>query len=725
VKVFTPDGRPLRRVGKAGGRPWIGRYDPQGMLMPAGITIDHHGKLWVAEQASHPSRVSVWDRSGRLVGDLHGPCYPAPPRGVDLDRPNLVQVQSTLYDVNYQTGAYRCVSTLWRPNVDGWSVQFGGLASSRLFSFRTVRGRTYALMQNRGGRRHGTIFIQDGVKVRAVTSIGYGWGVPLRWAGNYDSVLIDPRDVLSEKQAKEVWDEGRKALRHYFGFWHRWVDRNGDGAYQPDEFQLQRIQNNGHDGYFVRDMDENLTLWARRYADDGVYRIPVRGWTQDGVPLYPSRTEIVKSKPLFRTKTRGYWNNILADPADDRVYIVEREGGSHHQGAKWAAISCYRLDGDRLWSYTKVWTGQALDSPLWKPGLLIGVWPFVGMAKLPSSVGLLVTNGYYGQYHMLSTDGLWVHAFCKDKRYGAPEGPNAQYVAENFSGAFFRNRDNGKCYLVGGDLDARIWEVTGLETIRRAEVAVRLSDTDHALAAEAATGRVAGAAQRKLTLVLARARPARLDGRLDDWDMTGAYRLDAGAGRSARIALAYDDKHLYAAFDVKDGSPMKNSGLDFTRLFKTGDTCDLMLATDPKAEPKRTKAAPGDMRLLFSIMEGKPICVLYEARARQSDKAPKTFTSPVGRETFQRVVILDRAQVAVVRSAKGYTLEAAVALSAIGFTPAPGAVTRGDLGVLFSDAGGSRTIRRVYVANRDTSVTDDIPAEVRLEPAKWATLEAK
>ena len=66
----------------------------------------------------------------------------------------------------------------------------------------------------------------------------------------------------------------------------------------------------------------------------------------------------------------------------------------------------------------------------------------------------------------------------------------------------------------------------------------------------------------------------------------------------------------------------------------------------PLAATAEPLASPGDMRLLFSVLEGKPVCALYEARVRQADKAPKTFTSPVGHETFERMVILKGAQVA-------------------------------------------------------------------------------
>jgi hypothetical protein len=63
-------------------------------------------------------------------------------------------------------------------------------------------------------------------------------------------------------------------------------------------------------------------------------------------------------------------------------------------------------------------------------------------------------------------------------------------------------------------------------------------------------------------------------------------------------------------------------------------------------------------------------------------------------EAFERVQVLDTAQVAIERTASGYELEAAVPLAEIGFKPAAGTATRGDVGVLFGTDGGGRTVLR-------------------------------
>ncbi|HEY3377736.1 MAG TPA: FlgD immunoglobulin-like domain containing protein, partial [Armatimonadota bacterium] len=61
VKVFSPAGKLLRAIGKPGGRPWVGKWNANGMLVPRGVAVTADGKLWVAEDDETPKRVSVWD----------------------------------------------------------------------------------------------------------------------------------------------------------------------------------------------------------------------------------------------------------------------------------------------------------------------------------------------------------------------------------------------------------------------------------------------------------------------------------------------------------------------------------------------------------------------------------------------------------------------------------------------------------------------------------------
>ena len=377
-----------------------------------------------------------------------------------------------------------------------------------------------------------------------------------------------------------------------------------------------------------------------------------------------------------------------------------------------------------------MWLGFGLEAPLAKPGNVVGAMKFVGKARVrvgglfrPKMLTLIAVNGYFGHFNVLSQDGLWVTHLCKDNRYGPPADATTVWP-ENFSGCFFRNRDDGKVYLIAGDTDARIWEITGLKTIRTASAAFPLSEADHKQALAAALRRQ-GVSTETPPIRLRREKAVQINGDLDDWDMSAAVEVDAGKERGAKVALACDDKHLLVAFKVRDASPMKNGGGDFALLFKTGDCCDVLLAADPRANPERTRPAAGDIRLLFSVLEGEPTCVLYQPVLAGGKREPRMFSSPVSAEPFDRVVQLASAKVAVKRSDKGYVLEAAVPLKEIGLAPDAGAVLRGDVGVIFSDPGGHRNVLRAYYTNKQSAIVNDIPSEARLEPQKWGVIRVE
>ena len=681
VKVFDADGKPAGTIGKAGGRPAVGRYDPQGMFNPAGITIDTEGKVWVMEEDHMPKRVSVWSKDGKLLGDLLGPGAYAVEGVADEANPKFVNTHNVLFEVDYATGKARTVATLTR--VVGRQMGQDGGFMGRGLHFRHTHGHNYVVHCGRGAVV--VYLLGDDLVGRPVAAMGdFGHLVQFHLPPGF-------RARLPEKAGS-----------------FRWQDDSGDTLLAPEEFVFEEVATPVRN-YWGPWVDDDLAFWGMR--DSNVYKVAPVEWKASGMPVYPKNGDV---KPLFTTAGTTV-EHVL--PAGESVYVLERKGGnSQTGGADFAAVSRYTPQGKRLWAYRKTWTGFALESPLFKPGYVIGAMKFIGRARLASGMELVGVNGYHGQFNLLSDGGLWVTALCKDNRYG-PKADATTVWPENFSGYFFRNRDNGKVYLIAGDTDTRIWEITGLETIRTGKADLAISEADHRKAIEVVGRRRLGAPQVE-PLVLRSFRESSMHG-------VKSAKIDAGGGREARAFLAYDNERLIVSFDVRDDSPMKNAGKDFAMLFKGGDACDVMLGTDPKADPKRTRPAAGDVRLLFAVMDDKPVCVLYAPVAGKAEKKPRTFSSPTGNEEFERVVVLEDARVVVARQEGGYLLEAGVPLAAIGLVPQPGTLLRGDLGVLFSDPGGSRTVLRAYYANRQTAIVNDIPSEARLEPQHWALLNVE
>jgi len=681
VKVFSPDGKPAGAIGKAGGRPPVGRYDPLGLFNPAGITVDAEGKVWVMEEDQSPKRVSVWSKDGRLLADLLGPGAYAVEGVPDERRPAWINTHNTLFELDYATGRAKTLATLTRPLGDQMG-QDGGYMG-RALHFRRVDGRDYLV---HGGRGAVVVYrLGEDLVGRPVAAIGdFGHLIQFHLPPGF-------RPKLPEKAQS-----------------FRWTDENGDALLVPEEFVFEDVATPVRN-YWGPWVDDDLAIWGMR--EGRVYKVAVQEWRGDGVPVYPKNADV---RPLFTTDGTTV-EHVL--PAGDTAYVLERRGGnSQTGGADFAAVSRYALDGRRLWAYRRVWTGFALEAPLFKPGYVIGAMKFIGRGRLEGGMELVGVNGYHGQFNVLTGDGLWVTALCKDNRYG-PKADATTVWPENFSGYLFRHRDNGKVYLIAGDTDTRLWEITGLEALRAGRVELALTEADRRKAVEVAGRRQTGAGETE-PLVL---HP------MPDVAMHGARaaRIDAGGGREAKVVLTYDEAHLVVQFDVRDDSPMKNAGKDFALLFKSGDACDVMLALDPKADAARTRPAAGDVRLLFSVLDDKPVCVLFAPVAGKAEKRPRTFSSPTGREDFERVVVIESARVAVRREEGRYVLEASVPLDAVGLAPARGTVLRGDVGVLFSDPGGSRTVLRAYYANRETAIVNDIPSEARLQPHRWGLIKVE
>lgn len=701
VKVYDPTGKLVKKIGRDGGRPALGKFDPNGMLRPCGLTVDAAGKLWVAERDHAPRRVSVWDTTtGQLLGDLLGPGSYAVMGAADLQHPRWVSTHSTVFDVDYATGK---VTTLGTPvRIDAAARQFGvdGGRWAKNLHFRHVCGEIYLIALGRSitGIFH---FDPQTMTARPVAVLAAGNLAP-QVVGAFGPAMFPE----NEREAfTKIWSSTEVV----------WTDRNHDGRVQLDELAGGSPPGGRHGLYWGAYVDDELTVWTAGPYNGSVFRIPVEKWLDRGVPQYPPPDQ---HQTLFTPLWNSANGSVMPAPDKKSVYLIEQQGGGGRGGGNKEAISRYTLDGRRMWAYRKTWTGFALSSPLFQPGYVIGAMKFIGQAKLESGIELIGVNGYHGQFNLLAGNGLWVAALGTDNRFSPRMGPNT-YFCENFSGFFFRNKDNGKCYLIAGETDTRITEIGGLETIRTGTANVTLSRTDHAKA-------VALASRRGMSHTAA---ATLLLGRVNDlgkWKPAATAKLDGGAGRTAAIALGYDHQFLHAFFDVKDDSPLKNTGGDAAMLFKTGDSVNLNLATDPRAAPNRDEPVAGDVRLLVTVVDEKPLVVLYEPVVRAGmEKAPRTFSSPTGSLTFDRVTALTDAKVTFQRRADGYRLVASMPLADLHLKLVPGIKLRGDAGVLFSNPGGNITTLRAFLFNKDTQITQDIPSEARLEPAKWGELEVK
>jgi hypothetical protein len=152
-------------------------------------------------------------------------------------------------------------------------------------------------------------------------------------------------------------------------------------------------------------------------------------------------------------------------------------------------------------------------------------------------------------------------------------------------------------------------------------------------------------------------------------------------------------------------------------LFATGGALDLMLGTDPAADPRREAPAAGDVRLVVTRVGGRARAMLYRPKAPGGRGRPAAFSSP-----WRTVRMDDVADVsaAVELAQRGGDYELSIPLATLGLRARAPVELRGDVGVLRGD--GARTVQRLYWQNKAASTISDIPTEASLTPQLWGRL---
>jgi sugar lactone lactonase YvrE len=685
VLVYAPEGKLLRKIGRTGGRPPIGKFDENGMYLPAGISVDARGQLWVTEEDATPKRQSVWNtKTGAFIKDFYGSAAYAPMMAPDVDQPDEVYLHNTRFKVDYATGQWRPDSTVYR------------------------RG-----------------FLPDGSRAPgdmiAGSEAGYGW-----MGGTFETAHINGKKFAYNGHGGVFAVEGDAFTPVYVvggdtNGYFVWRDANGDG-------QVQKTENEALP-YF--DVTENISQFGGAFFPSGVFIKGRRifkpaGLDANGVPLYPKPNDapLILQGRGEMTKYANWldvWPSLQSDWKEFYAIASLRNAGGGLDGGGEDAIYRFDRNGDIKWRYRRVAVFFGLKAPLAKIGDLYGALRIAGEAQTPTAGEVVSIGVYRGYFGFLNQDGLFIDQIGYDN--GRGEAPNFDtFFIENFSGYFFRNPQNGKYYLFCGDVDGRILELQGWDTIQRfqgAPLHVTPSQFQRVLTAQNKT-----ASENRQPLAIAQATP-HLTGDLAGWDRAALAEIALNETDKARVRLAYDTKNLYAIFRVPDASPWKNGEGDWKFVFKGGDAVDIQLGTAWNGATKRV-AQPGDVRLFLAPTPdgvGTRAIAMWPIAPAGVKAEAVLYKSPVAEERFAGVALLQNVETHVTKTANEYTLTAAIPWSELGMTaPARYAAFQGDVGVLLSDAGGTRTILRRYLFNPNTNIVNDIPSEVRVQSDRWGTL---
>jgi len=680
VSIFSPAGNYLKSIGKSGGRPILGKWDgARGVYNPMDLAVDGQGRLWVAEQDWNPKRISVWNtKTCTLITEFFGGSHYSTYASMDPTDPTRVYCHGVQWKVDIDKGTWYPEATVLRE-----------AAECPRHPVTLPNGRQYAYLQRTGLlMRQGDRFVLVAGVLNIDRLKDYPWFA--EWKKGWDAP-----DQVTERQRYPQANANTTF----------WTDLNGDGRVTPDEL----FPNVLGGFYWGSTIDANLTLYGgTEYGTVHAFRLKPQKILPKGIPVY----DISKLETFGPEKTLGTIGTQVSTVAgyadEDAVYMlgglqVDAEGRKLYPG-----LNKFAGNGEHLWGYWNCWTGMhwALRKPIPKKGELFGCQLICGKGG-----GVLAVQNYFGTVDLLSTDGLYIDKIMHDQRLGIMG--NETIFAEFFSGEFVKTKE-GRYFLLAGDTDGRVNEILGLNSIQRFAGSFTLTLEDVKVAQQA---RDAFAIQQAHAQTLTIHRLAGLD-----WATASTMTRVVDDQRKFSTAIAYDEKDLIVRYVVTGPNELTNSITERQLLFKGGNCLDIELQTDPKADPARAEAVIGDMRLLVTRQEGKPLCLAYIKKAPGFQGQPVVLQSPTGKEIFDKVVEIP-VELAYEKTKTGFIAVVRIPRASLGLTLTPATSVRLDLGFRFGNETGNAVAQRAYVWNSSplTMIIYDVPSETRMEPANWGT----
>jgi hypothetical protein len=730
IKIFSADGKLANSLGKEGGRPWAGTYDPTSYRDPSAIVADKQGGLVVAES----SIPKIFDRIDLASGKTLARWFGAPGYGVE-NVADPVDPMTNYYPFEPEGFARATVpgegkvgmpDAYWVPSkagMDGVGSLFGeGFPSISILS----NGKKY--------------FVDD-ANPHAVCVID---GDTIKPVGHLDVYNTHDRRLPDTKQP----------------FIQMWIDRNGDNKMEPDEVTtIDTVDNQPMPGL----SQGSGTMWIDHTGNaylitgaNSIIKIPATGFADNGAILWDPSKATYAVPALLPSKLKGLGTSPRSGPVGVRVdsagnlytcitttvpaltpalatkiqatfpgipqsqwcaYADENLAKSMHEGLGHTAESNmvkfakYGPDGKMLWVAGR----KATAAP--GPGEMYHTW----------SMNDLVGDDYvsmcseWGLIYFYTHDGFYVDALMNDPNALPPAGPYT-FGSENFSGrvqAFPKlgkvyAYDQGGVYAVDGfgpDLKvAGEQRFKGLVTLDKVYGGV----SQAAIAASLQIVPVSGDIAQDST-----------------WSPAPTVTIMSATGTPMATAqVGYDNDNLYAKVHVVDDTPLQNVGSDPSVVFKSGDVVGLDLG--PGLPANRGKPVLGDLRILAAKMQGQDHLIGMKPISKQA-KQPQQYTTPAsGTKSFDFVGEIPGGKVVLTADAdgKGYTALFTVPKSFLEFTLAPGTPVKGDVEVLLSGvkSQGVQAVSRNWLYSGgqvQTTMVDDIPTEAWLYPQFWGDITVK
>jgi len=682
VRVFSAQGKPVCTIGKPKGCTRNGFYDPNdGFYNPSGLAADSQGRLWVAEDNMLPKRTSVW-KDDKWQRDFIGDTYYGGGGMINPLDPSMAFYGGMRFKIDLDKGTSRLVEVGYviPEGAEAHGVTLPASPEGRVVYLNTCKGRAY---------------LHNSCKTREI----YRQREDGRWAL---CVFIDPLKKLA------------------------WMDLNDDCKMQDNE--VVRGGGNGDWGdtdYWgcrpSRNLDLYFARWDKKNKLEPGLRLSLQRVTKGGTPVY----DFTKFEAMA-----GECQNGIG--LKDGSY---NSGSSGERGEYFSEMrKTYPAGTERRSFWFRGLNTGRWTSRLPAPGVVLFPFQAHGVADAPAACGgeLICWVSDFGQRYLFTDDMLYVGQLFKDGRLPYedwPVNPKRGFRAndmapgqETFHG-FFTRLDDGRYILTSGSTDCRVFELKGIDSLRRLPGGtVTLGTEQLARAAEIRAFRQSGGRERG-RMAVAAAKAVTVDGQLGDWNREASTaRIAVDAERGAEVMTAADEANLYVAWEVRKPTPLRNRADRWQLAFVGGDAVDLMYRR-PGDKLDVPGVRQGDLRLVIAELGGGLKAVLF--RPVSDAKAPYLFDAfeGAGRANavcMDEVRLAPEVKVALTRAGQGYIVEAAIPWPLLGGKPAVGTEFRVDFGVMFGgEAAGRKVERRAYWENRDTQIIADIPSEAALQPANW------
>ena len=418
VKQFDLAGKLLKAFGEQGGMPTEGKIDHTSFYMPRGIACGADGNIYVTEDCVL-RRISRWSPDGKLLREWFGPLGPQ-----KTCWPNM----NDLSEVYYQNWGVIIQCTVdmqkktWYP-VAWYRINVPNCAQPYVWE---RNGRKYLYAET------SKIYIYDKKADRWQVAVDFAFG----------------------EKDKQIW-----------------TDLNLDGTQSDDELKPK-----GFNISFGR--VDPKTFVIHGVINGNLFRIEPERITNNGVPVYAAdRAKQLTREPAVGTMNSWYdpfsiYGVHGCEPASDGGVFTSINGGRQGERSFWDRASWNNLikfdpQGNESWR-----VGVHAGSATVHHGEMRMVFRICGKAR-----GLVFLTDVEVQVNAYTEDGLFVDGLM-DARDSAgrqpPLSPNSLTV-EHFTGLVVDDAKSGKTFLYAGSTeDARIWEITGMDSIKRLEGNVSL-----------------------------------------------------------------------------------------------------------------------------------------------------------------------------------------------------------------------------------------------------------